>query len=71
MIIFSVKTVGLVYNQTNEFVYLGGNVNHNADLFIEVDRRTRNAWYSSRKYTHKLCDRPSAPLELKIRMLRA
>ena len=40
---FSVEAAGQVYNQTNEFVYLGGNVNHNADLFIEVYRRTRNA----------------------------
>ena len=42
-----------------------GNVNHNAD------RRIRNAWCSFRKYTLELYDRPSAPLELKIRMLRA
>ena len=68
---FSVKAAGQVYNQTNEFVYLGGNVNHNADLSIEVDRRVRNAWCSFRKYTLELYDRPSAPLELKIRMLRA
>ena len=32
--------------------------------------RKRNAWYSFRKYTLELYDRPSAPLELKIRMLR-
>ena len=48
-----------------------GNVNHNADLSIKVDRRIRSAWYSFRKYTLELHDRPSAPLELKIRMLRA
>ena len=69
--IFSVEAAGQVYNQTNEFAYLGGNVNHNDDLSIEVDRRTRNAWYSFRKYTLELYDRPSAPLELKIRMPRA
>ena len=68
---FSVEAAGQVYNQTNEFLYLGGNVNHNADLSIEVDRRIRNAWCSFRKYTLELYDRPSAPLELKIRMLRA
>ena len=68
---FNVEAAGQVYNQTNEFVYLGGNVNHNADLSIEVDRRIRNAWCSFRKYTLELYDRPSAPLELKIRMLRA
>ena len=58
--VFSVEAAGLVYNQTNEFVYLGGNVNHNADLSIEVDRRI-----SFRKYTLELYDRPTAPLELK------
>ena len=67
----SVEAAGQVYNQTNEFVYLGGNVNQNADLSIEVDRRVRNAWCSFRKYTLELYDRPSASLELKIRMLRA
>ena len=67
---FSEEAAGQVYNQTNEFIYLGGSVN-NADLSIEVDRRIRYAWCSFRKYTLKLYDRPSAPLELKIRMLRA
>ena len=60
-----------MYNQTNEFLYLGGNVNHNTDLSIEVDRRICNAWCSFRKYTLELYDRSSAPLELKLRMLRA
>ena len=45
----SVEAAGQVYNQTNEFVYLGGNINHNADLSIEVSRRIRNAWCSFRK----------------------
>ena len=67
----SVEAAGQVYTQANEFVSLGGNVNHNADLSIEVDRRIRNAWCSFRKYTLELYDRPSAPLELKIRMIRA
>ena len=68
---FSVEAAGQVYNQTNEFVYLGGTVNHHADLSIEVDRRMGNTSCSLRKYTLALYDRPSAPLELKIRMLRA
>ena len=69
--IFSVETADQVYNQTNEVLYLGRNVNHNADLSIEVDRRIRNAWCSFRKYNLELYGRLSAPLELKIRMLRA
>ena len=67
---FSVKAAGQVYGQTNELEYLGGNLN-NADLSIEVNRRIRNAWCSFWKYTLELYDQPSAPLELKIRMLRA
>ena len=40
--IFSVEAADQVYNQTNEFVYLGEKVHHNPDLSIEVDRRIRN-----------------------------
>ena len=67
---FSVEAAGQVYSEMNEFVYLGGNVNHNADLSIEANRRIRNAWCSFQKYTLELYDRTSSPLELKIRMLR-
>ena len=69
--ILSVEAAGQVSNQTNEFVYLGGNGNHNANLSMEVDRRIRNAWCSFQKYTLELYDRPSASLEFKLRMLRA
>ena len=63
---FSVEAASQVYKQTYDFVYLGGNVNHDADLSIEVDRCIRNAWCSFRKYSLELYDRPSVPLELKI-----
>ena len=58
---FSVEVAGQVYNQTDKFVYLGGDVNRNAALSIEVDRRIGNACCSFRKYTLKLYNRPSAP----------
>ena len=57
---FSVEAAGQVYKQAHDFVYLGGNVNHDADLSIEVDRRIRNAWCSFRKYSLELYDRLSA-----------
>ena len=60
-----------MYNQTNELVYHGVNVNHHANVSIEVDWCIRNAWCSFRKYTLELYNRSSAPLELKTRMLRA
>ena len=69
--IFNVEAAGQAYNQTNEFVYLRGNVNHNADLSIEVDPRICIVWCSFRKYIHELYARPSAPLVLKIRTIRA
>ena len=69
---FSVEAAGQVYNKTNEFVYLGGNVNHNADLSIAADRRTRNAWCSFREYTLKLYNRSErSPRAQNPRMLRA
>ena len=55
--IFSVEAAGQVDNQTNEFVYLGENVNHNADLSIEVDGRIRNAWCSFRTPSNCKTDR--------------
>ena len=59
--IFSVEAAGQLHNQTNEFVYLGENVNHNADLSIEVDRRIRNAWCSFRKCTSNCTTNPALP----------
>ena len=44
---FSVEAADQVYKQTHEFVYLGGNVNHHADLSIEVDRRIRTPGVAS------------------------
>ena len=69
--VFSVEAASQVYTQTNRFVYIGSDVNHNDFLSIEVDRRIRNARCSFRKRILELYDRPSAPLEFKIRMLRA
>ena len=66
--IFSAEVVGKVYNQTNEFVYLGGNANHNVELSIVVSWRIRNAWCSFQTYTLELYHRLSAPLELKTQM---
>ena len=59
--IFSVEVADQVYNQTNDYIYLRGNVNYNADLSIEVDRCICSVWCSFRKYTLELYDRPSAP----------
>ena len=68
--VFIVEAAGQVYNQTNEFVYLGGTFNHNnADLSIGVNRCIRNEGCSFRNYTLELYDRPIFLLEIKTRML--
>ena len=73
--IFSVDATGQMYHQTNEFVNMGEpqpqQHRRSPSLSIEVDRPIRNAWCSFQKYTLELYDRPSAPLELKFRMLIA
>ena len=56
---FSVEAAGQVYNKTNEFVYLGGSVNHNADLSIEVNRRIRNACMVQLPEVHPRTVRPT------------
>ena len=56
---FSVEAACQVYNQTNEFLYLGGNVTHNADLSIEVDRHVRNACMVQLPEVHPRTVRPT------------
>ena len=41
-ITFSVEAASQVYKQAHDFVYLGEEVKHDADLSIEVDRRICN-----------------------------
>ena len=68
---FSVEAVDQANKQTNAFVYLLWNVNHNADLSTGGNRRIRNVWCSFREYTLEVYNRLSAPLELNILTLRA
>ena len=57
--------------QTNRFIYLGGVIDENANINPEIERRIRFAWACFKKYGRQLYDRPTAPLQLKVRMLKA
>lgn len=57
--------------QGHDFLYLVGNVNQDANMSIEVYRPMHNAYRNVRMYILGLYDRPSVPLELKSRMLKA
>ena len=48
---FSFEAACQVYKQSHDLVYLGGNVNHHAELSIEIDRRIRIAWCSFWRYS--------------------
>ena len=68
---FVTEAAGQVYKQTAMFVYLGATVCENADLSIEINRRVLLANLRFRRYGLPLYDQPTAPLRLKVRMLKA
>ena len=59
------------YHQVHQFVYLGGLITEDADITRDTNRRTKTAWGCFRKFSTELFDRPSAPLRLKARLLKA
>ena len=66
-----IEAAGQRYEQTTEFVYLGGAISESADLDIEIKRRIGAAWASVRKNSSQLYDRRNARLSLKIRLFKA
>ena len=68
--VFSVEAAGQVYKQTNECVYLGGMPTTKPTYPSGRPVHTQRLGIL-RKYTLELYGRPSATLELEIRMLRA
>ena len=56
---FSVDAAGQVHNKTNKLVCLGGDVNDNADLFIEVNRCIRNTCMVQLPEVHPRTVRPT------------
>ena len=66
-----IAAVGQKYNQVHQFVYLGGLITEYADITRDINRRTKTAWGCLRMFSTELFDRPSAPLRLKARFLKA
>ena len=65
-----IAAAGQKYHQVHQFVHLGGLITEDADI-RDIDRRTKIAWGYFRKFSTELFDRPSAPLRLKARLLKA
>ena len=66
-----ITTAGQTYNQVHQFIYLGGLITEDADITRDINRRTKIAWGCFRKFSTELFDRPSTPLRLKARLLKA
>ena len=66
-----IAAAGQKYHQVHQFVYLGGLITEDVDITRDINRRTKIAWGCFRKFSPKLFDRPSAPLRLKARLLKA
>ena len=59
------------YKQTNRFTYLGGVIDENANINPEIERRIRFAWACFKKYGRELYNRPTAPIQLEVRIFKA
>ena len=68
---FVTEAAGQVYKQTAKFACLGATVCENADLTVEINRRVLLANPRFRRYGLPLYDQPTAPLRLKVQMLKA
>ena len=68
-----IEAAGQRYRQTNQFLYLGGAIHESADLSFEIERRIRLVWACFKRVGPELYkyDRTTAPLSLKVRMLKA
>ena len=52
-------------------MYLRGIVSETPDVSTEISRWTRACWMRVKKYAVQLYDRPTVPLDLKARMVKA
>ena len=66
-----IEAAGQRKTQTTQFLYLGGIILKNADLWLEIERRIRLMWACFKRFGPELYDRKTAPLSLKVGMLKA
>ena len=59
------------YRQTTQFLSLGGIIHENADLWLEIERRIRLMWARFKRFGPELHDGKTAPISLKLCMLKA
>ena len=68
---FTINAAGQIYEQTIEFVYLGGAITPDRELCIELTRRLQRAWACFQPYKMEVYYRPVVRLRLKVWLLKA
>ena len=66
-----IEAAGQRKTQTTQFLYLGGIILKNADLWLEIERRIRLMWACFKRFGPEWYDRKTAPISLKVRTLKA
>ena len=66
-----IEAAGQRYRQTTQFLYLGGIIHDNADLSLEFEQRICLMWACFKRFGPELYERKTAPISLKVRMLKA
>ena len=68
---FVIEAAGQRDKQTVQFLYLGGVIDEDADLMVEVKRRVRLMRACYKQFGPELCGMTTARLSLKTRLLKA
>ena len=66
-----IEAAGKRYRQTNQSLYPNGVIYESAGLSFEIERRIRLMWACFKRIGPEFYDRTTAPLSLKVRMLKA
>ena len=66
-----IETAGQRYRQTIQFLYMADVIHESADLSSEIERRIRLIWVCFKRFGPELYDRTTAPINLKVPILKA
>ena len=66
-----IEAAGQRYRQAAQFLCQRGVIHESADLSLEIERRIRFMWACLRRFGQELYDTKTAPISLKVRMLKA
>ena len=68
---FVIGAAGQRYNETVQFIYLGGVIHEDADLMVEIRQRVRLMRACYGRFSPELNDMATARLSLKVHLLKA